>query len=113
MALRAAAVFLAFGVGITHALYPSVSLDSRTWPSSRTYGHVVSVPRAQSVVGSTPLEFSVTDSGDASFTIPIPLPPATHGFSPQLSVEWTSSSNAIGYSAGAGAQVSLPIISRR
>ena len=67
----------------------------------------------QSIVGSTPMDFSVTDDGDASFTIPVPLAPATKGFAPQLQIEWGSGTSTIGFSVGAGAQFSLPIISRR
>ena len=67
----------------------------------------------QSIVGSTPVDFSVSEFGDAAFTIPIPIPPASRGFGPQLAVDWSSSSSTLGFSVGAGAQVALPIITRR
>jgi hypothetical protein len=64
-------------------------------------------------VGSTPVSFSVSDGGSASWSAVIPGPPSSGGFGPVLSLQWCSAQAFLGLVGGAGLALNgLPTISR-
>ena len=61
------------------------------------------------MVGTTPAQFNVSNSGAASYSIPIKLPPAVGGMAPNLSLNYSSQSgNGVmgkGWQVGGGSYI--------
>lgn len=55
-----------------------------------TFLFLVCLPAFAEVVGSIPGEFSVSESGAATYTIPISVPPGVAGLEPKLALTYNS-----------------------
>jgi hypothetical protein len=81
----------------------TTAAESRSLPQALRAGSRV---KAQStVVGTTPVTFSVTAGGSSVITVPIQAPPGSAGAAPNLALTYTSSI-VLGQQAGAGMSLS-------